>query len=399
MSHLSKNSEEHGMKRENGFSLLELMVSMAVTIVVLGAATTALLQAQRATQAIAMQANTQENLRAGMHFMVRDIAQAGEGIPQGGITIPYAATSLVNRPGVAGTFPTTYTAIPAVTPGSLLGQFATSMDPATNLPLVSGTRTDVINILYNDDTLVDAAGNHLYSFPVVQAAPAVPVCSGVISPTGAFVTLTPACFGMPGVVQPISAGNLIMFHNQNGTALEYVTSVAGSTINFAAGDPAGLNQTGKANGTVANLGPGGVFPPTTITRVWMVSYYVDFTNPASPQLIRQVNYPNYPAAAPANPPQDIADMTEDLSFSYDLTGSTDPVGTYPLGSGNAPTPIAPDTPGQIRAVNIFLAGRSETPYMALSNPQFIRNNLSTQVCVRSLAFTNQFQTAAGNTAP
>ncbi len=114
------------MKRENGFSLIELMVSMAVTVIVLGAATTALLQAQKATQAIAMQANTQENLRAGMHFMVRDIAQAGEGIPQGGITIPYNATSLVNRPGLAGTFPTAYTAMPAITPGSQLGQFATS---------------------------------------------------------------------------------------------------------------------------------------------------------------------------------------------------------------------------------------------------------------------------------
>jgi type II secretory pathway pseudopilin PulG len=387
------------MKRENGFSLIELMVSMAVTIIVLGAATTALLQAQKATQAIAMQANTQENLRAGMHFMVRDIAQAGEGIPQGGITIPYNATSLVNRPGLAGTFPIAYTAIPAITPGSQLGQFATSVDPVSNLPLVSGTRTDIINILYNDDTLVDGVGNHLYSFPVVQAAPAVPVCAGVISPTGAFVTMTPACFLMPGVVQPIAAGNLIMFHNQNGTALEYVTSVAGNTINFAGADPAGLNQTGKANGTVANLGPNGVFPPTTITRVWMVTYYVDFTNAAAPQLIRQVNYPNYPAAAPANPPLDIADMTEDLSFSYDLTGSGDAVGTYPLGPGNAPTPILPDTPGQIRAVNIFLAGRSESTYTALSNPQFIRNNLSTQVCVRSLAFTNQFQTAAGATAP
>jgi type II secretory pathway pseudopilin PulG len=387
------------MKRENGFSLIELMVSMAVTIVVLGAATTALLQAQKATQAIAMQANTQENLRAGMHFLVRDIAQAGEGIPQGGITIPYNATSLVNRPGLVGTFPIAYTAIPAITPGSQLGQFATSVDPVSKLPLVSGTRTDLINILYNDDTLVDGAGNHLYSFPVVQAAPAVPVCAGVISPTGAFVTMTPACFLMPGVVQPIAAGNLIMFHNQNGTALEYVTSVAGNTINFAAADPAGLNQTGKANGTVANLGPGGVFPPTTITRVWMVTYYVDFTNAAAPQLIRQVNYPNFPAAAPANPPLDIADMTEDLSFSYDLTGSTDAVGTYVLGPGNAPTPVPPDTPGQIRAVNIFLAGRSESTYTALSSPQFIRNNLSTQVCVRSLAFTNQFQTAAGNTAP
>ncbi len=346
-----------------------------------------------------MQANTQENLRAGMHFMVRDIAQAGEGIPQGGITIPYGATSLVNRPGIAGTFPTTYTAIPAITPGSQLGQFATSINPNTNLPLVSGTRTDIINILYNDDTLADAVGNHLYSFPVVQAAPAVPVCAGVISPTGAFVTMTPACFLMPGVVQPISAGNLIMFHNQNGTALEYVTSVAGNTINFGAGDPGGLNQTGKANGTVANLGPGGVFPPTTITRVWMVTYYVDFTNPAAPQLVRQVNYPNYPAAAPANPPLDIADMIEDLSFSYDLTGSSDAVGVYPLGPGNAPTPILPDTPGLIRAVNIFAGGRSENTYTALSSPEFIRNNLSTQVCVRSLAFTNQFQTSATQTTP
>ena len=51
---------------------------------------------------------------------------------------------------------------------------------------------------------------------------------------------------MPGVTNPITTGNLIMFHNQNGTALEYVTSVAGQAINFAAGDPAGLNQTGDA---------------------------------------------------------------------------------------------------------------------------------------------------------
>src|ERR1700722_9781114 len=391
MSHLSKNSEEHGMKRRNGFSLLELMVSMAVTVTVLGAATAALLQAQHATQAIAMQANTQENLRAGMHFMVRDIAQAGEGIPQGGITIPYGATSLVNRPGIAGTFPTTYTAIPAITPGSQLGQFATSINPNTNLPLVSGTRTDIINILYNDDTLVDAVGNHLYSFPVVQAAPAVPVCAGVISPTGAFVTMTPACFLMPGVGQPISAGNLIMFHNQNGTALEYVTSIAGNTINFAAGDPAGLNQTGLPNGTVSNLAVAAT--PTTISRVWMVTYYLDVvTNPAKPQLIRQVNYPNYPAGAPANPPQQVGEVIENLGFSYDIVNTQDPVGTYPNGAGDAPTALAPDTPFAFRAVNVYLGGRSEYPWTWTNPPQFLRNSLTTQVSIRSLSFGVLFPT-------
>jgi prepilin-type N-terminal cleavage/methylation domain-containing protein len=386
------------MKREKGFSLIELMVSMAIIVAVVAVTTGALLQAQRATTAVALQANTQENLRAGMHFLVRDIAQAGEGIPQGGVSIPYTLTSAVNRPGTATTFPTSYTTIPAITPGAQLGQFAKSINPVT-LAVLTGVQTDVINILYNDDILVDGAGNHIYSFPVIQAAPSIPVCAGTISLTGASVTLDPACFQMPGVVQPIATGNLIMFHNQNGTALEYVTAVAGNTISFSAGDPGGLNQTGKANGTVAQLAVGGVFPPTTITRVWMVSYYIDSTVPQSPQLIRQVNYPNYPAAAPANPPTDIADVIENLTFSFDITGSTAAVGTYPLGPGNAPTPVAPDTPGQIRAVNVFLAGRSERTYTAQSTPQYLRNNLSTQVSVRSLSFTNQFQTSAGATAP
>ena len=35
-----------------------------------------------------MMANTQENLRAGMHFITRDLAQAGEGIPPAGVSLP-----------------------------------------------------------------------------------------------------------------------------------------------------------------------------------------------------------------------------------------------------------------------------------------------------------------------
>jgi prepilin-type N-terminal cleavage/methylation domain-containing protein len=387
------------LQRQKGFSLIELLVSMGIVVTVVAVATTALLQAEKATTAVGYEANTQQNLRAGMHFMVRDLMQAGEGIPQGGISIPYAVTSAVNRPGTATIFPNTYTTIPAITPGSLQGQLATSLNPVTKAVL-TGTRTDIINILYADNILVDASQHFLYSFPVVQAAPSTPVCAGTIAPTGASVTLAANCFTMPGSTNPITVGNLIMFHNQNGTALEYVTSVAGQEINFAAGDPAGLNQTGKANGTVANLATTpGVFPPTTITRVWMVSYYIDVTNPQDPQLIRQVNYPGYPAGAPVNPPQAIADVIENLGFSYDITSSTDPVGTYGTGAGNAATPILPDTPDQIRAVNVFLAGRSEQTYTALTAPQYLRNNLSTQVSIRSLSFTNQFNTSSNSTAP
>jgi hypothetical protein len=127
-----------------------------------------------------------------------------------------------------------------------------------------------------------------------------------------------------------------------------------------------------------------------------------------PQLIRQVSYPGYPAAAPANPPQAIADDIENLAFSYAITNSTDPAGTYPTtpfaapfttGPGNASTPILPDTPAQIRAVNVFLAGRSEQVYKETNTPEFLRNNLTTQVSVRSLEFTNQFNTSSTSTAP
>ena len=111
----------------------------------------------------------------------------------------------------------------------------------------------------------------------------------------------------------------------------------------------------------------------------MVTYYIDSTtNPADPQLIRQVNYPNYPAPGTPrpNPPQAIADNIENLSFSYDITGSNYPgIGVYPLGPGNVPTPVLPDTPAQIRAVNVFLAGRSESPYQASTSPQYLTKQL------------------------
>jgi prepilin-type N-terminal cleavage/methylation domain-containing protein len=405
------------MKRQNGFTLIELMVSMAILVATVGVVVGALLQAQHAAQGVAYEANTQENLRAGMHFIIADLMQAGEGIPQGGITVPTnaAGNSAIVRPGAFAPIPPNFpnpaggfTAMPAIAPGSRQGQDAKSVNPTNGAILDGFVQTDIINILYADNSLQDPAGHYLYSSPVAQPI-GPPICAGNINVTGASVTLDAGCFTMPGVTKPITVGNLIMFHNANGTALEYVTSINGQTINFGAGDPAGLNATGLPNGTVANLQntagsppvPIG-FPPTTITRVWLVTYYIDSTtNPASPQLIRQVNYPNYPAGpAAVNPPQAIADNVENLSFSYDITASNYPgIGTYLLGPGNVPTPVLPDTAAQIRAANVFLAGRSEAPYQASTSPQFLRNNLSTQVSIRSLSFTNTFTTSASATAP
>lgn len=110
--------------------------------------------------------------------------------------------------------------------------------------------------------------------------------------------------------------------------------------------------------------------------------------------MRQVNYPGFPVAAPAEPPEQVADVIEDLKFTYDIINSTDPVGTYANGPGDAPTPVAPDTAFQIRAVNVFLSGRSEYPIVSGTGSRtYFRNNFTTQVSIRSLAFVNQFNTS------
>jgi prepilin-type N-terminal cleavage/methylation domain-containing protein len=394
------------MKREKGFSLIELMVAMAILLIVVSVATAAIIQAQHVSEGVALEANVQENLRASMHFIVRDLTQAGEGIPAAGISIPNTAAGVSNmaRPGTpaASIFQSqsvpavSYTTLPPVIPGSKLGSVVTTQNATTKAILTGGFNTDIITVLYADNTLVSSVGGAaaplLTAYPVTQAAPAVPVCAGVITASGSSVTMDPTCFTTPGQPTPLAVGNLVMFHNINGTALEYITAIAGSTMSFSAGDPAGLNGTGLPNGTVTNLSVAAT--PTTISRVWMVTYYVDaLTNPAKPQLIRQVNYPNYPAAAPANPPQQVGEVIENLGFSYDIVNSQDPAGTYGAqGAGDAPTSIAPDTPFAFRAVNVYLGGRSEYPWTWTNPPAFFRNSLSTQVSIRSLSFGVLFPT-------
>jgi prepilin-type N-terminal cleavage/methylation domain-containing protein len=392
------------MKLQKGFSLIELLVAMAILLIVVSVATTAIIQAQHVSEAVALEANVQENLRAGMHFIVRDLTQAGEGIPAAGISIPNTAAGVSNvtRPGTpaASIFKSqslpavTYTSLPPVIPGSQLGSVVTTQNASSKAILTGGFNTDIITILYEDNTVVSSVGGA--AAPLLTATPVnqpvgPPICNGTITANGSSLTLDPNCFTMPGGPTPLAVGNLILFHNINGTALEYVTSISGSTINFAAGDPAGLNQTGLPNGTVANLSVAAT--PTTISRVWMVTYYLDVvTNPAKPQLVRQVNYPNYPAGAAANPPQQIGEVIENLGFSYDIVNTQDPAGTYPNGPGDAPTALAPDTPFAFRAVNVYLGGRSEYPWTWTNPPQFLRNSLTTQVSIRSLSFGVLFPT-------
>jgi hypothetical protein len=378
------------MKREAGFSLMELLVATALMLVIVGTLMKTLSDAAYANEGVTLLANSQENLRAAMNYMVKDIIEAGEGLPQGGITIPNAATvanpnpaiaSVINRPGPVGgpaTFPPSYITLPAITDGFGLGPLAVTPNPKVPGGILLGNPTDFITLVYADTSILDAANNTLDSNPVYLAPtagpPANPGCGGKIAADGSSVTFDKACITLPTDNTQISPGDLIMFTNANGTTLQTVSSAAGQVVNFVKNDPFDLNVSGQPSGTILNIqngiaSPGGPYPPTTCTRIWMITYYLNTANQSRPMLMRQINF---------QPAQPVAEVIEDLSISYDINGGLPSTGA-----------IAPNSPNSVRKVNLSLGSRSDSAFS--QNQAWFRNNLQTQVSVRSLAFFSDFQ--------
>jgi len=364
------------MKRQAGFSLLELMVSVSILVAVVGVTLKVLVDAQHANEGVTLLADLNANLRASMINMGRDIIQAGESVPQGGIGYPQGLA--INWPAPTGksyTYP-----LPAPLPQS------TTLMPvvpgAAEGLTINGAVTDAIWMIYADNSLLDANNHLINSFPVTIAS-ASTTCTGSIAATGLTVTFDPNCVVITGE-NAIVPGNLIMFTAPTGaTSIQTVTSVAGQVVSFAAGDAFNFNGhvATKTPGSLYSLqtSPGsGTYGTTTATRVRLVTYYISNSNPNLPQLMRQVNF---------LAPQVIGQGIESLQISYGIAGSNNP-GSYANGPGNAKYPTGTDTPAQIREVNLFVAGRSENTFS--QGGQFFRDNMVTKVCVRSLSFINRY---------
>jgi len=392
------------MKREKGFTLIEVLVSVSLMLIVIAATLGTLTSAIHATEAITLMADTQENLRAGLNYMVRDFLQTGEGLPQGGITIPNTAgVSAVNRPGPSlGTFTTSWTALPAITQGYQLGPLTTT----------SGVKSDLVTLLFADTTLVDANQHWLNEFPIFlapanggatgcAAANPNPAPAGTIVTAGTTTTIKfdSSCIVINNGNTGLNVGDLIMLQNNNtigdgsitgvntdisdssgSTALLTVSAVnpAANSITFNAGDAFGLNSSGATAGTITQIQspPGSKsYPTTTATRFWMVTYYIDNTNPARPQLMRQVNL---------NQPQAVGEVIENLQIFYDILNSGSSPATVTSGQESPTDAQLPD----IRDAYIILYARSENPYS--QSKTYFRNNLETVVSIRGLDFFNEF---------
>src|SRR3989304_4180050 len=73
--------ERISVESERGFSLIEVLISMAITLIVMGAVFGLLTRGQRSFQREPEVADLQQSARAALDLVTRDILQAGTGLP------------------------------------------------------------------------------------------------------------------------------------------------------------------------------------------------------------------------------------------------------------------------------------------------------------------------------
>jgi prepilin-type N-terminal cleavage/methylation domain-containing protein len=363
------------ISRDNGFTLTELMISTAIMLVITGAALTTFQNSLMINDSAAQLADANQNLRAGTNQLIKDIMQAGRVIGPQGVPIPSGAgTSPITRPARSGLSLTfnvsTTTNLPDITTGFQLG------------PTVNGTPTDMITLL-----AVDAFMPTILTPPTGTIDPN----EGTIDPAGANVTL-PAnslwLIGDPASDTPaLQVGDLVLFKNSRGMAVQTVTNVDATHVYFGANDWFHFNQRNAPQGSVMQLKPASATittdpwaEQTTLFRLLMITYYVDNTTvPGTPRLVRQLN---------DFPPQALAGVVEDMDLTYDLVDLVhNPTDVPSLPYTDVGAGVTYNS-NQIRKVNIHVGVRSET----LSRPteDYVRNHISTAVDVRSLASVDRY---------
>jgi prepilin-type N-terminal cleavage/methylation domain-containing protein len=333
---------------DRGYSLIELLVAVVVTLIVLGLGLGAFRDALRSADVVRLMADTNGNLQSGSNLMVRDLIQAGQGVPIGGLPIPNGGAAVpIVRPGpanaVAAGFPSNVT-LYAVIPGDGLGT------------VVNGAATDVISIAYVDGVLGE----------MVLSSIAANGQSMRVNPTSVDINET--------ALDTIRPGDLIFFQNANGRAVQQVTSIDNADdqiVRFAPTiDPMRFNQPTVASGSIAPLIAAGA--GTSAWRLILVTYFVQIDN-GQPTLMRQLT---------SNAAVPVGLGIENLQIAYDV-----------LNAGvvqTTPSPAAVGvTPNEIHKVYLSIAARSERPIAR--STRWLRNSVETQVSLRSLSFYDQFQ--------
>jgi prepilin-type N-terminal cleavage/methylation domain-containing protein len=372
-----------------GFTLIEMMISLAVGLIVVASAVQIFSRGVNATWLISQRAELQQNARASSNILNKDLSLAGAGLPTGGVALasgtgarplygcdytgacylgPANATSIVfpNQVVGANTINYMYGVIPGWKKGITVNAAAGASD------VITVVYADT-SFLLNDYTVKfnDLNGN---SVTFTLPTPAPNPLDQAVNNTGV------------GLQQ----GDLVLFNSTAGsaTAVAAVTAplAAGAgpsyTVAFANADASLLNQNAATSNDLKQIatasGIAGTAVGVTATRIWSITYYLDnTTNPGTPTLMRLVN---------ARKPVPVAENVADLRFTYD-TYDTNGVLLNATGDGGmSATPAI--SPNQIRTINLaHLTIRSQLP----GKTGYQSMDMQTSVSARNLSFSDRYK--------
>jgi len=344
-----------GKRTIRGFTLLEMTVAIAVGLIVIGSAVGLFRQALNASFVVTQRAQMQQEARAAVGMMSKDISLAGSGLPTGGVQLPTKSGATASK------FGCDQTAVCYVSNNAYPGNYLYGVipNPAAGAVLQAGVgATDSITVAYTDMDF------RLYSY-VATLAPD--------GSSATFALPNPAPNPAPQAVNDsavgLKAGDLVLFSNNVGSAVGEVTKVqAGNQVSFANGDALNINQNSAGAGNIAAISAGS---NTVAYRLLVITYYVDQQAGSPPRLMRQLN---------GQTPVPVAENLAGMQVSYDIFDeSTNQVTSDLKDAGGVPN--------QIRKVNLDISARS--PLQGTSGYQSF--NLATSVSVRNMSFRDRYR--------
>jgi prepilin-type N-terminal cleavage/methylation domain-containing protein len=378
-------------KRERGFTLLEMTVSLALGAIVLGGAVQIYIQGVSATWATTQRAELQGDFRAASNILTKDLSLAGAGFTGGtAIALPSAVTPVygcdqtpkcyINGGSVAYPKQGTTAYLYGLLPGYNVGP----------IPTGSSAHTDAVTVVYTDNNFyLDCYTAAITSTTTVTFTLPGTTSANCTSPTN------PGNTGAQAVndsAQGLVAGDLVLFtFGSNNIVAEVTTAAtAAGVVAFAATDVLKMNQASTVANSLASkyVAPAGTTQGYA-TRILVITYYIDTTTAApTPILMQQVS---------GHTPVPVAENVANLKLTYDLfnDSTNSPAvncsnpGASSDGCAGASTGLLPNQITKINIQNMAMDGTIKGTQFG-QGKGYQRLILQTSVSVRNLTYINNY---------
>jgi prepilin-type N-terminal cleavage/methylation domain-containing protein len=289
--------------RQEGFSLPEMMLTMAILLIVVAAVLSQVKSAFQTSNAAYEMTEAQQGMRFAQEYVNRDLVSTGDGLRGiNNIRLPLAfVRNYITSSPVTNPNDPNYVTLSVVTSDDNVasGKAVQGANPAVNIM----TGTDRITFMMIDQNFTP-----------------MPLPSNAINASGSNVSLTSQQLA-DGDFQ---VGEFYFITSQYGATFGSITNVTGVNGNspnliFANSDPYGLNQPSAANGNISYVsrGPNNQPVPTSLMRMQILQYFVN----ANGVLVRRA----YGVSGTGYTDSTVAENVTDLQFRYFLNGTAQPV--------------------------------------------------------------------------